>query len=333
MLIFLGIAALLVLVALAIAIWPLLRAAPRTALALLVLMPTLVAALYWYKGNPEAVSVQPLSKANQIQQAQTELAQITAKDPDNFEAWVLLGRTRMGLQQYPQAAEAFGRALALAPDEPNVMVESAEAQMRSSADRRFPPNAVALLERAIVGNPQNQRALFFLGLHQLQQNDPAAASRSWERLLGLVDANTAAALLPQINEARAQAKLAPLELPAPVASGPVLKVRVAIDPAVQATLPKGAVLFVFARSENGAGPPVAARRTEAATFPLELTLGDADSIMPTQKLSAHARVILAARLSASGSATPGKGDIESAQVLVEVKDGASATLTLSNRRP
>ena len=139
MMTFVGIAVLLVLVALAIALRPLWRAARGTALALLVLVPMLVAALYAYKGNPEAINVQPLSKAEQIQQAQAELAQITAKDPDNFEAWVLLGRTRMGLQQYPQAAEAFARALALAPDEPNVMVEAAEAQMRSSDDRRFPP--------------------------------------------------------------------------------------------------------------------------------------------------------------------------------------------------
>ena len=333
MMTFVGIAVLLVLVALAIALRPLWRAARGTALALLVLVPTLVAALYAYKGNPEAINVQPLSKAEQIQQAQAELAQITAKDPDNFEAWVLLGRTRMGLQQYPQAAEAFARALALAPDEPNVMVEAAEAQMRSSSDRRFPPAAVVLLERAIVGNPQNQRALFFLGLHQLQQGDPAAASRTWEKLLVLVDASTAAALLPQINEARAQAKLPPIELPTAVAAGPAIKVSVAIDPAIQASLPEGAVLFVFARGEHGGGPPLAARRIEAATFPLQISLSDTDSIMPTQKLSSQQRVMIVARLSASGSATPGTGDIESAPVLVEVKDGATATITLSKRRP
>ena len=55
--------------------------------------------------------------------------------------------------------------------------------------------------------------------------------------------------------------------------------------------------------------------------------------MPTQKLSSQQRVMIVARLSASGSATPGTGDIESAPVLVEVKDGATATITLSKRRP
>ena len=95
-----------------------------------------------------------------------------------------------------------------------------------------------------------------------------------------------------------------------------------------AALPPGATLFVFARPVDGAGPPVAAERVAAATFPAEVTLSDADSLMPTAKLSQLDRVEVVARLSASGDAAAATGDLESAPQVIAVEAGAKIALTL-----
>lgn len=329
---FIAMSGLLLALALAVGLWPLFRQSRGTALLLALLVPAAVAGLYAYKGRPEAITAVPTSRTTQAEQMQQELLQRLASEPADLEAWVLLGRSRAGGQDYAGAAEAFAQARALAPDEPELMVEYAEAQMRASDNRRFPPAAVALLEKAIRLQPENQRGLFFLGMHRLQSGDATGAAGTWEQLLPLVDEKTAAALLPQINAARDQAQQPPLAMPAP---GPGLAVTITITMAASLAnhVPADAVLFVYARNVAGSGPPVAARRIEAPRFPLQITLSDADSVMPTQKLSAQAQVQIAARLSASGSATPGTGDIEAEALLVEVKPAASAELSLSEIRP
>ena len=56
--------------------------------------------------------------------------------------------------------------------------------------------------------------------------------------------------------------------------------------------------------------PVAAEKRAARDFPLEVTLDDGDSPMPTLKLSQLEHVEVLARISASGDATPQAGDLE-----------------------
>ena len=62
--------------------------------------------------------------------------------------------------------------------------------------------------------------------------------------------------------------------------------------------------------------PVAAKRLPVSAFPVTVPLGDSDSPMPTLKLSEMQEVVVQARVSASGSANRGEGDLESAAVRV-----------------
>jgi cytochrome c-type biogenesis protein CcmH len=112
-----------------------------------------------------------------------------------------------------------------------------------------------------------------------------------------------------------------------------LALEIRIDPALARSAPPGAVLFVFARATDGQGPPFAAKRIEGAQFPLPMQLSDADSPMPAAKLSSQSKVLLMARLSASGDARPGPGDIESKPVEVELNAAAPTVLLLDHRLP
>ena len=112
------------------------------------------------------------------------------------------------------------------------------------------------------------------------------------------------------------------------AAGPSLAVTVELDPALADQLAPGATLYVFARTLEG-GLPVAVKRLPAESFPVTVSLSDADGLMPAQKLSGQARVRLMARISRSGDAGASPGDLEAEVLELDVADGANATLVIA----
>jgi cytochrome c-type biogenesis protein CcmH len=56
--------------------------------------------------------------------------------------------------------------------------------------------------------------------------------------------------------------------------------------------------------------PLAIQRLPAASLPVTVTLDDSTSMMPTLKLSTMPQVVVGARVSRSGQATPQPGDFE-----------------------
>jgi cytochrome c-type biogenesis protein CcmH len=324
--------ALLALLAIAFAVAALWQRAPRLALAIGLAIPLAAGGLYLLTGRPAALDARNVEQPRTIEDAVGQLQRSLADEPESFEKLVVLARAQMALGKYAEAGPLYRKALALQPDEGDVAVEYAEAQLRASADRRFPDAAVPLLERALAKNPQNQRALFFLGLQRVQAGKPGEASGFWERLLPLLAPDAAEALRPQLEAARVAAGLPPL--PASAFSGaPGVDVEVGIDPSLAKLVAPGDALFVFARAAGGAGPPLAARRVEVGAFPVRLRLSDADSPMPAGKLSGATRVVLQARLSKSGDAAGASGDLEADPVDVDLPARGPAQLMLNRTRP
>lgn len=345
---FIFFAALLCLLAIALAVSALWQRSRKLALALAIGLPLAAAGLYHLKGNAEGVNPAVAVAPKTIEDAVAQLEQRIASEPENFEGMALLGRSYMALGKYDKARDAYARALKLKPEDTDLSVEYAEAMLRAATDRRFPPEALAILETAVAKNPQNQRALFFLGTYQMQEQHPADAVATWEKLLPLLDAPTARELRKQIDEARAAAGMPALPpLPAETASvagaepaaaaaatdGAAIEIDVQIDPKLAAQAKAGDVLYVFARSTDGAGPPFAAKRIELGALPLHIQLSDADSPMPAARLSAQTKVLLMARLSRSGDVKAASGDIEAAPVQVEVGGKSPVVLLLNHQVP
>jgi len=313
---------------LAFALRPLWKGARRSALVLALALGVGTAGLYALLGSPDALDPAQVKAPETLEEAIAQLEHRLADEPGSVEGWVLLGRSRAAQENWAGAAEAFGKAQALLPEEPDLMVELADARMRAAPDGRFPADAVALLQRAVQLRPDHQRALFYLGAQQLQAGQPAQAAETWARLLPLVDESTARALRPQLDMAREQAGLPPLEVEPSVAPGPTLAITVELAPQVADQVAPGDTLYVFARTLEG-GLPVAVKRLPAADFPLTVTLSDADGLMPAQKLSAQARVRLMARISRSGDAGAAPGDLEAEGQEIDVDEGGKATLVIA----
>jgi len=69
-------------------------------------------------------------------------------------------------------------------------------------------------------------------------------------------------------------------------------------------------VFIFARAAAGPPMPLAVLRKKARELPVVFALDDSMAMAPGMKLSEHARVVVGARVSKSGSATPGPGDLQ-----------------------
>ena len=81
-------------------------------------------------------------------------------------------------------------------------------------------------------------------------------------------------------------------------------------------MPPDATLFVYARAAQGPRVPLAILRRTARELPLDFVLDDSMSMAPGATLSGAREVVVEARVSASGGATPVSGDLAGASATV-----------------
>ncbi len=294
--------------------------------------------------------------APSMDQAVAGLAERMRGEPDDLEGWLLLGRAYKSMERFAPARDALSNAFRLAPDDPEVLVEYAEALALSSDTRRIGGESLLLIQRALGIEPDHQRGLWLLGISSMQAGVPSDAVTVWERLLPMLEGAARDSLQEQLDDARARAGLAPregagqpsvaaaLQSPAApavaatsapaagtttgaaLADAPRLVVDVDIDPALKAQVGASDVLFVYARAAEGPRMPLAIQRLSAGSLPVRVVLDDSTSMMPTLKLSTMPQVVVGARISKSGQATPQSGDLET--VSAPMSNLTSETLSL-----
>ena len=333
---FVVIATVLALLMLALVLRPLWQERPAPAIVAIAVLAMLALDLYRLVGTPAAlepaVRQVPVTLPDAIAQLEAELQ----RDPRQVEGWRLLGRAYAGAKQLAKARDAYAYAARLAPGDPDILVEAAEARALAAPQRIFDPQAVALLQHALQVQPRHQRARWFLGIAMRQAGKPAVAANTWEPLLAQVDARTAAPLRAQIDAARGEAGLPPLPPAAPATTNAtLLRVQVRLDPelAARVRLRADASVFVIARAPGGPPMPLAVEKHGVQELPFTASLDDGDSPMPTQKLSAMQEVEMVARLSTSGNAIPQAGDLESQPLRVKLPASEPLVLTIDHARP
>jgi cytochrome c-type biogenesis protein CcmH len=318
---FVAIAALLCIATVAVLLRPLWRDARGVAVGIGTVMLASTGLLYMLVGTPRALDGTAQQAPKTLGDAITQLEAELQRDPRQAEGWRLLGQAYQREGKLAPARDAYAKAVALLPEDADLLAEAAQLRALAHPQRLFDGEAVALLERALTKEPAHQRARWFLGIAQRQAGDNAAAAATWEPLLAQVEASTAASLRKEIDAARKDAGL-PALAAAPVApanpDAGSLAVQVSLDPdfAARVRLRGDATVFVIARAPDGPPMPVAVEKYMVSELPFTATLDDSDSPMPTLKLSQLKEVVLVARLSESGIANRQDGDIESTPVRV-----------------
>jgi cytochrome c-type biogenesis protein CcmH len=95
-----------------------------------------------------------------------------------------------------------------------------------------------------------------------------------------------------------------------VAGSAAISGRVRLAPALAARVSPDDTVFVFARAAEGPRMPLAILKRRAGELPFEFRLDDSQAMSPQMKLSGFDRVMIGARISKSGNATPQSGDLQ-----------------------
>ncbi|ESP90484.1 c-type cytochrome biogenesis protein CcmI [Pseudoalteromonas luteoviolacea] len=250
---------------------------------------------------------EPLS-ANELQAFALGLRTKLANSGDDAVAWMLLGRVAMSLNDYEMAMQAFDKALAMQPDNHNVLVNYSQALLIEGSESSV-NRAARMLSSVLRKDPQNIDAVSLLALIAYQREDWLEAKSAFELLLTTVQPNDPRYNMIKQRIDEVTKKLG--ESASPIgAAGPELSVRVYLDDKLKAQLPDNATLFVFAKAANGPRMPLAVQKLTVFNLPLDVTLNDSMAMLPDLKLSNFDEVVITARISVDDSVMTQAGELE-----------------------
>jgi cytochrome c-type biogenesis protein CcmH len=321
-----------------------------------VFLPIAAFGIYFWLGQPDALMAKPDAQANTANGGQpgmpkghdmSKLAQQmedkVQANPDDGNAWVMLGRIYSMLERWDDTSRAYQHALKLMPKVAGIRSAYAEA-LAINHNRDLSGEPMKLVHEALAIDPTDNKALELAGIEAFQGKRYKEAVDYLTKLYQQLppDEPYAKDIRGVIEEAEQKGggKMAGLDnlseqmsapQPNAAAGGASIKGKLDIASALKGKLAPEDTVFVFARSAQG-GPPLAALRLTGSQLPAAFELTDAMAMMPTNKLSNFQNVTLTARVSKSGQPTGGSGDLEGS--LNGVKVGTNDIhLTIDKIRP
>jgi cytochrome c-type biogenesis protein CcmH len=316
---------------------------------LLVGVLALAVAGYSYTGAPDAVVVGPVQAAvpavaegeapvtaEQVNEIVERLAQRLQNKPDDATGWALLARAYSSLARHPEAVPAYEKALTLGGDDASLLADYADA-LAAMNGGQFSDAALSVVQRALALEPNNIKALALAGSAAFDRRDYITAVKHWEVVESGLPPDSG--ILPQVRDSIAQARQLgglPPSGPAgaPVAAAPAAALppptatatagavagavqgRISLAPALAARVSPEDTVFILARPAEGPRMPLAVLRKQVKDLPLDFKLDDSMAMAPGATISAHARIVVSARVSKSGDAMPKPGDLSGQSAVV-----------------
>lgn len=283
----------------------------------------------------------------QVEEMVAKLAQKleaqASPQPGDVEGWTMLARSYTFLQRFPEASRAYGRAIALDPKNAQLLADHADV-LAALQGQQLGGEPMRLIEQALQIDPNHPKALALAGSAAFERKDFAGAVNHWNKARQFVPADSefARALDGSIAEAKtaaqgagavtapggagtagaaapdAQARTAAAaasgatgaDAASPASPAAQITGRVSLAPALAARVAPTDTVFVFARAAEGPRMPLAIIKRTVADLPISYTLDDSMAMSPQMKLSAFPLVVVGARISRSGNATPQAGDLQ-----------------------
>jgi cytochrome c-type biogenesis protein CcmH/NrfG len=147
-----------------------------------------------------------------VQQRLAAEERLTAQNPKDVQAWIALGNDYFDTNQAQRAVDAYAKALALQPDNPDVLTDQGVMYRKLQAFDK----AVANFQRANQVDPRHVQSIYNLGVvYAFDLKDQAKAIAAWNRVIEVA---------PQSPQA-AQARQNIQELKSPMPQLPQLPQR------------------------------------------------------------------------------------------------------------
>jgi cytochrome c-type biogenesis protein CcmH len=288
---------------------------------------------------PGHASADPAEQKAQMNEMLAKLVERLKTQPDDADGWQMLARSYGVQGRYAEAVVAHKRLLALKPQDAQVLADYADT-LAMANNRSLDGEPEALILRAVKLDPSNVKALALAGTVAFNHADYKGAVTQWERAVQLAD--PASGYAQQLQGALAEARqrggmpavaaaapgapggdlfaapaaepaapgAAAADTPAVAAGQEAITGRVTLKPELKGKVGPDDVVFIFARAPTGSKMPLAILRKKVSDLPLDFKLDDSLAMSPASKLSTASQVVVGARISKTGNAMAGPGDLQ-----------------------
>jgi len=128
----------------------------------------------------------PVLPSAEVQARISQSEAAVLADPKNHDAWISLGNDYFDLHQAQKSVDAYARALALQPNDPNVLTDQG-VMLR---ELRKYDQALANFQKASKLDPSHIQSLFNLGIvYNTDLNKPEEAAKVWNRVIAVAPAS------------------------------------------------------------------------------------------------------------------------------------------------
>lgn len=237
------------------------------------------------------------------------LADKMTKNPGDGEGWLLLARTYNELNEMKEAASAYAKAAALLPPNAALFADWANVQVLANAGK-WDAESKKTIQRALATDAKHPKSLSLAGSEAFSHADYKTAIRYWKKELSAATPGTEEAKLAQSNIQEAETRLSGKINKASAPTTEAISGTVTLDASLKGKVSPTDTLFIVARAPDGSNPPLAVKRFAVSDLPVHFNLDDTAAMIPSRTLSRFSEVMLIARISKSGLATPAVGDIE-----------------------
>lgn len=305
------------------------------ALVLSVVLPLTAIGVYWKVGSPDAlqqndrvVSAEGFDRVRS-EAALKALEQELAAKPDDAENLLLLARAYSERERFADASQAYDKLTRLIPKEAQLWADYADVLAMASG-KTLVGAPTKLLNKALLLDPNNFKALALSGSAAMERGDYAATVSYWEKLLNMIpkeDENArivesgiqqARVLLEQKvgGKAPATAQRKPGTESAQAGKESITG-TVVLNSALMAQASPDDTVFVLVRAAEGPKMPLAIVRKQVKDLPLQFTLDDSTAMSAQMKVSSSDRVVVIARVSKSGNAMTQSGDLQGTSAIIK----------------
>src|SRR5215472_3347764 len=266
-----------------------------------------------------------------------DLERRVAANPRDAQSWLALAELRRSQRDYAGSRAAYSKLVELHAMSAQSWADYADI-LGSLAGGSLTGDAGRAIDSALALDGNNPKALWLKASQANEQHRYAEALTWWKKLRSalpadspdarMVDANIAEA--SSLAGAPAAAPAAAMASTASTATGVEVSGTVSLDKRFADRVQRDATLFIYAKAADSPGPPLAVMRTTVGSWPVTFRLDDSLAMMPSRRLSQFERVVIEARISRSGQATPAAGDLYVTSPVLHPSPGTRLALVIDH---
>lgn len=284
------------------------------------------------KQQLQQLANKPKPTAKELKALQAAMNKRIRQRPDNHHYRMLLAEMALQQRDYQTAIKHFKVLVDTFPQDEQAQAYLTQAHY-FAADEQITPEVQQQINRSLALAPKKSPTLNLLAMHAFKQGDYQTAIQHWQTLLAVAPPQsrqyqmlqqgiTAAKLRLSQTAASKTQKAAP-EKP----QMPTIDVRVEAQKA--ALKDSQAMVFIIVKAVSGPPMPLAVKRLPLTQLPADISLSDADAMLPSLKLSQFKALKINARISRQAKAQV--GDWQSGWQNFELKGGSQLVLDIKQQ--